>query len=218
MQQQDDALEQLERSVHSTKHIALQINEEADLHNRWAWAGRAWPRGAHRASALSEARRIKLLHPASSSTLPRGAQCFISLHRECADCRLTDASPPPARPSRLLDDLDEDVEGTSSRLAAAQRRLKLVMRRSSGCKASLLLFLVRAARRGDATRTAPVVHFVVCCCGRKQVRGTSRCCDVKCAGRMPTSNWARRRLSLGSQVALVLVVVLVIGFKLAIHL
>ncbi|PSC69786.1 Qc-snare Syn8 Syntaxin8-family [Micractinium conductrix] len=76
MQQQDDALEQLERSVHSTKHIALQINEEADLHNR------------------------------------------------------------------LLDDLDEDVEGTSSRLAAAQRRLKLVMRRSSGCKASLLLFLV----------------------------------------------------------------------------
>lgn len=76
MQQQDDALESLERSVVGTKHIALQINEEAELHNR------------------------------------------------------------------LLDDLDEAVEGTSSRLAAAQRRLKLVMRRSGSCKTMFLLFLV----------------------------------------------------------------------------
>ncbi|KAL4445412.1 hypothetical protein ABPG77_011237 [Micractinium sp. CCAP 211/92] len=76
MQQQDEALESLERSVVGTKHIALQINEEAELHNR------------------------------------------------------------------LLDDLDEAVEGTSSRLAAAQRRLKLVMRRSGSCKTMMLLFLV----------------------------------------------------------------------------
>ncbi|KAL4427976.1 hypothetical protein ABPG75_002065 [Micractinium tetrahymenae] len=76
MQQQDDALESLERTVVGTKHIALQINEEAELHNR------------------------------------------------------------------LLDELDEGVEGTSSRLAAAQRRLKLVMRRSGSCKTMVLLFLV----------------------------------------------------------------------------
>lgn len=34
------------------------------------------------------------------------------------------------------------MEGTSSRLAAAQRRLKLVMRRSGSCKTMFLLFLV----------------------------------------------------------------------------
>jgi SYP5 family syntaxin len=34
------------------------------------------------------------------------------------------------------------VDGTRSRLAAAQRRLKLVMRRSGSCKSMLLLFLV----------------------------------------------------------------------------
>ena len=44
--------------------------------------------------------------------------------------------------NRLLDDLDEQVDGTRSRLAAAQRRLKLVMRRSGSCKSMLLLFLV----------------------------------------------------------------------------
>ncbi|EFN58350.1 hypothetical protein CHLNCDRAFT_59611 [Chlorella variabilis] len=75
MQQQDRDLESLERTVVGTKHIALQINEEADLHNR------------------------------------------------------------------LLDDLDEEVDGTRSRLAAAQRRLKLVMRRGGSCKTQLLLFL-----------------------------------------------------------------------------
>lgn len=76
MQQQDQELESLERTVVGTKHIALQINEEAELHNR------------------------------------------------------------------LLDDLDEQVDGTRSRLAAAQRRLKLVMRRSGSCKSMLLLLLV----------------------------------------------------------------------------
>ena len=44
--------------------------------------------------------------------------------------------------TRQLDDLDEQVDGTRSRLAAAQRRLKLVMRRSGSCKSMLLLFLV----------------------------------------------------------------------------
>ena len=45
--------------------------------------------------------------------------------------------------NRLLDELDEGVEGTSSRLAAAQRRLRLVMRRSGGtCKSMVLMFLV----------------------------------------------------------------------------
>lgn len=76
MQQQDEELEALERSVVGTKHIALQINEEASLHNR------------------------------------------------------------------LLDELDEGVEGTSSRLRAAQRRLQIVMRRSGSCKTLLLMFLL----------------------------------------------------------------------------
>lgn len=76
MAQQDAELEHLERTVVGTKHIALQINEEAELHNR------------------------------------------------------------------LLDDLDEAVDGTSSRLAAAQRRIKLVMRRSGSCKSMMLMFLV----------------------------------------------------------------------------
>lgn len=44
--------------------------------------------------------------------------------------------------NRLLDDLDEGVDGTASRMAAAQRRLRLVMRRSRGCKTQMLLFLV----------------------------------------------------------------------------
>ena len=34
MRQQDTELEHLERSVGTTKHIALQINEETQLHNR----------------------------------------------------------------------------------------------------------------------------------------------------------------------------------------
>jgi SYP5 family syntaxin len=34
MQQQDTELEHLERSVATTKHVALQINEETSLHNR----------------------------------------------------------------------------------------------------------------------------------------------------------------------------------------
>ena len=44
--------------------------------------------------------------------------------------------------NRLLDDLDEEVDGTRSRLAAAQRRLKLVMRRSGSCKTMTLMFLI----------------------------------------------------------------------------
>ena len=44
--------------------------------------------------------------------------------------------------TRLLEDLDEHVDSTSSRLKAAQRRLQLVMRRSGSCKTSLLIFLL----------------------------------------------------------------------------
>jgi N-glycosylase/DNA lyase len=35
---------------------------------------------------------------------------------------------------RLLDDLDEDVEVTHSRMRAAQKKLKTVLRRSGNCK------------------------------------------------------------------------------------
>lgn len=76
MQQQDTELDELERSVHTTKHVALQINEEADLHNR------------------------------------------------------------------LLTELDTEVDATGTRLAAAQRKLKFVMRRAGSCKTQLLLFLL----------------------------------------------------------------------------
>lgn len=76
MHQQDRELEQLERSVSSTKHVALQINEETTLHNR------------------------------------------------------------------LLTELDTDLDATASRMGAAQRRLKVVMRRASSCRTQLLLFLM----------------------------------------------------------------------------
>ena len=36
--------------------------------------------------------------------------------------------------ARLLDELDEDVEGTHSRMRAAQKRLKGVLRRSGNCR------------------------------------------------------------------------------------
>lgn len=32
--EQDEDLESLEKTVHSTKHIALAVNEELDLHTR----------------------------------------------------------------------------------------------------------------------------------------------------------------------------------------
>jgi len=76
MRQQDTELEHLERSVVTTKHVALQINEETDLHNR------------------------------------------------------------------LLDELDTEVDTTTSRMAVAQRKLKLVMRRASGCKTQLCVALL----------------------------------------------------------------------------
>ncbi len=44
--------------------------------------------------------------------------------------------------NRLLGELDEDVDVTSSRLRAAQRRLKVVLRKSGSCKTQLLIFLL----------------------------------------------------------------------------
>jgi syntaxin of plants SYP5 len=44
--------------------------------------------------------------------------------------------------NRLLDDLDMEVDATSSRLKVAQRKLAVVMRRAGGCKTQLLLFLM----------------------------------------------------------------------------
>eukprot|EP00887_Chlorella_sp_A99_P001901 scaffold18.g1901.t1 len=44
--------------------------------------------------------------------------------------------------NRLLEGLDEDVEGTGTRLRAAQRRLQIVMRRAGSCKTLLLMFLL----------------------------------------------------------------------------
>ena len=44
--------------------------------------------------------------------------------------------------NRLLGEVHEDVDATSSRLRAAQRRLKTVMRKGAGCKTSLLIFLL----------------------------------------------------------------------------
>lgn len=76
MEEQDEALGHLEQSVNTTKHVALQINEETQLQNR------------------------------------------------------------------LLDELEEEVEDTSNRLATAQRQLKKIMRRADGCKAQILLFIV----------------------------------------------------------------------------
>ena len=75
MEEQDVALDHLEKSVVTTKHIALQINEETQLQNR------------------------------------------------------------------LLDDMDEEVDQTSNRLALAQKKLTRVMRQAGGCKAQILLLV-----------------------------------------------------------------------------
>ena len=40
---------------------------------------------------------------------------------------------------RLLDDLDEDVEVTHSRMRAAQKKLKHVMRRAGNCRSMCLM-------------------------------------------------------------------------------
>lgn len=73
MREQDAELAELEKTVVSTKHIALAVNEELGLHNR------------------------------------------------------------------LLDELDEDVAGSASRLLTVQRRVREVLRRSGECRSCLLL-------------------------------------------------------------------------------
>ncbi len=42
--------------------------------------------------------------------------------------------------NRLLDDLDEDVNVTHSRMRAAQKRVRQVLRASGGCKFSCTAF------------------------------------------------------------------------------
>ncbi|KAK9836888.1 hypothetical protein WJX74_010464 [Apatococcus lobatus] len=76
MQSQDNELEELERTVASTRHISLAINEELDLQ------------------------------------------------------------------ARLLDDLDEDVEVSHSKLRAASKRLRGVMQRSGSFKCTCLIILL----------------------------------------------------------------------------
>jgi SYP5 family syntaxin len=46
--------------------------------------------------------------------------------------------------TRLLEELDEDVDSAAARLGAAQRKLRLVMARAGGCTAPLLAFLLAA--------------------------------------------------------------------------
>ena len=76
MQQQDDNLDLLERSVQGTKHIALQINEEATLQNR------------------------------------------------------------------LLEDFDEEVDVTQSRLRAVHRKAQWILNSSSGFKMPLVICML----------------------------------------------------------------------------
>lgn len=76
MQEQDQHLEQMEQTVTSTKHIALAIGEEVDLH------------------------------------------------------------------TRLLQDLDEDVDHTHTRLKAINQRVKHLLRHSSNWRGGLIIFLL----------------------------------------------------------------------------
>jgi len=76
MKQQDQELEQMEKTVISTKHIALTIGEEVDLH------------------------------------------------------------------TRLLDDLDDGVDVTHSRLRAATKRVRHVIKHSSNWKGGCIIFLL----------------------------------------------------------------------------
>eukprot|EP00878_Enallax_costatus_P020004 GHUV01021128.1.p1 GENE.GHUV01021128.1~~GHUV01021128.1.p1 ORF type:complete len:209 (+),score=78.66 GHUV01021128.1:535-1161(+) len=76
MQQQDRELEQMEKTVVSTKHIALTIGEEVDLH------------------------------------------------------------------TRLLEELDEDVDVTHTRLRAATKRVRHVLKHSSNWKGGLCIFML----------------------------------------------------------------------------
>ncbi|KAG8057921.1 hypothetical protein GUJ93_ZPchr0002g25482 [Zizania palustris] len=79
MREQDDGLQKLEETVLSTKHIALAVNEELDLH------------------------------------------------------------------TRLIDDLDDHVDGTNSRLQHVQRRLAILNKRTKGgCSCMSLLLSVVA--------------------------------------------------------------------------
>lgn len=80
------------------------------------------------------------LHLHSTPSLPTNlTSCCHLFHPPCPLSQINEEA---ELHNRLLDDLDEQVDGTRSRLAAAQRRLKLVMRRSGSCKTMTLMFLV----------------------------------------------------------------------------
>lgn len=76
IRQQDEELEDMEKSITNTKHIALTIGEEVTLH------------------------------------------------------------------TRLLEELDEDVDSTQSRLKAASKRVKHILKHSSNWKGGLIIFLL----------------------------------------------------------------------------
>jgi hypothetical protein len=44
--------------------------------------------------------------------------------------------------TRLLDELDDDVDVTHSRLRAATKRVKQIMRSSSNCRGGFIIFLL----------------------------------------------------------------------------
>ena len=62
---------------------------------------------------------------------------------------------------RLLEDLDEDVEVTHSRMRAAQKKLKHVMRRAGNCRSMcfmILLMVILAVVIIVAFKLASVFH------------------------------------------------------------
>jgi hypothetical protein len=122
--EQDEQLDDLARVVTNTRHIALAVNEELDLHTRLLVRHEPW--------------RVLQL-------------CMTTFHSErfpASLTRLTLAQRVSA-PSRLhrrhQDDIEDDVENTPGRLHMATRKIKLLMKQSRDCKLMLCLMFTIAA-------------------------------------------------------------------------